>query len=677
MTPSIHRRSAVLPSFAALALAACASSDNNNAPARMLTAESAEPPGGNCAVGGKRVVSGTDADRDGELDEAEINTTKFECNPDPALARRAAWALTADPTAMDRHSADLVNTAPAGNGRITLRPFARSPYNALDFTRATSEIVDYNPATKQVFAHDTRFARVGYYKLSSTGLTDHGQFDPALDLKTEAPGPRFGVGINSCAVADNTLAVAVEVFDYQERIHADGYVAFYDVSSGGAPVFIRAIKVGPQPDSIVFTHDGMRLLVAGEGETTLQEKNGDATEAKDPEGSISVISRPPAGWKSVASANAITLWFQDFNDGGARAGERPPELHRIGPEGITWSQMFEPEYIAPSPDDKTAWVVLQEMNAIMILDLADVPSIREIRYLGVKDGLLPGNEFDASDFDGLDPLGADKTTRGRVRIAHWPVYLLYQPDTIKAYTAINGKTYYVTANEGDPRNEDWGWQEHVAVSALKLDPKAFPGIDVGVLKRNDMLGRLFVTKTAGDANGDGLYENLYAFGARSFSVWDEDGKLVFDSGNDFERTTAKLYGEYYNDWSKEFLPEGNSPWKGPEPEALSIGKISVPKRGGGTGYEDRWFAFIGSEKISGWWIYDITDPTNTEFVTYFSNRDPKLPPDKDTEADLGPEGSVFVSAADSPTGKPLLIAGNEVSSTTSVYEIIVHPWPIP
>jgi DNA-binding beta-propeller fold protein YncE len=673
MTPSARGRTFHLLVLAAATVAACSASDNNNAPARSLAVETPEPAGANCAAGGKRIDSGTDSDRNGELDPGEIKTTKFECNPDPALARRAAWALAAEPSSLDRKSADLVNTAPVGNERITLRRLARSPYNALDFTRATSEIVDFNPGTQQVFAHDTRFARVGYYKLTATALTDHGEIDPALDLKTEAPGPRFGIGVNSCAVADNTLAVAVEVFDYQQRIHADGYVSFYDVSSGGAPVFIRAVKVGPQPDSVVFTADANKLLVAGEGETTLQERNGDLTEAKDPEGSVSVISRPEGGWKSVTDANAVTLWFQDFNDGGPRAGERPPELHPIGPEGITWSQMFEPEYIAPSPDGKTAWVVLQEMNAIMVLDLTGTPNIREIRYLGVKDGLLPGNELDASDFDGLDPFGTDKATRGRVRIANWPVYLLYQPDTIKAYTAVNGKTYWVTANEGDPRNEDWGWQEHTTVSALKLDPKAFPGIDLAVLQRYDMLGRLFVTKTAGDRDGDGLYENLYAFGARSFSVWDEDGKLVFDSGNDLERITAKRYGAYYNDYSKEFVPEGNSPWKGPEPEALSLGKVSVPKRGGGAGYEDLWFAFIGSEKISGWWIYDITDPTNTEFVSYFSNRDPVLAPDKDTEADLGPEGSVFVPADKSPTGKPLLIAGNEVSSTTSVYEIVVRP----
>jgi 2',3'-cyclic-nucleotide 2'-phosphodiesterase/3'-nucleotidase/5'-nucleotidase len=230
----------------------------------------------------------------------------------------------------------------------------------------------------------------------------------------------------------------------------------------------------------------------------------------------------------------------------------------------------------------------------------------------------------------------------------------------------------VTANEGDPRNEDWGWNENQKVSTLMLDPVAFPGLTTW--QRDDMLGHLQVTKTAGDADGDGLYENLYAFGGRSFSIWDEQGNLVFDSGSDFERTTARLYGKYFNGFIKEFLPDGNSSWKGPEPEALSLGKITVPKKGGAAGAtEDRWYAFIGAEKTSGWWIYDITDPAQPEFVNYFSNRHPDVDPTLDTEADLSPEGSVFVSAADSPTGKPLLISGNEVSSTTAVYEIRVNP----
>jgi hypothetical protein len=64
-------------------------------------------------------------------------------------------------------------------------------------------------------------------------------------------------------------------------------------------------------------------------------------------------------------------------------------------------------------------------------------------------------------------------------------------------------------------------------------------------------------------------------------------------------------------------------------------------------------------------------------VTYATNR--KLPRDGDefldcddgtTDCgDLGPEGLTFVTASRSPTGKALLIVSNEVSSTTTVWQI--------
>jgi hypothetical protein len=56
-----------------------------------------------------------------------------------------------------------------------------------------------------------------------------------------------------------------------------------------------------------------------------------------------------------------------------------------------------------------------------------------------------------------------------------------------------------------------------------------------LLKANAALGRLNVTTANGDTDGDGDFDRLFAFGARSFSIWTEAGEQVFDSGADIER----------------------------------------------------------------------------------------------------------------------------------------------
>jgi hypothetical protein len=72
-------------------------------------------------------------------------------------------------------------------------------------------------------------------------------------------------------------------------------------------------------------------------------------------------------------------------------------------------------------------------------------------------------------------------------------------------------------------------------------------------------------------------------------------------------------------------------------------------------------------------VYDITEPAKTSFVTYINNRDFTLPLDAKAQVttDLGPEGLHFMPAAQSPDpkGRPVLIVGNEVSGTTSIFAI--------
>lgn len=98
-------------------------------------------------------------------------------------------------------------------------------------------------------------------------------------------------------------------------------------------------------------------------------------------------------------------------------------------------------------------MTLQENNAIAVLDLQTLAFTR-ILPLGHKDHSLPGNALDPSDRD------------GGILIANWPVFGMYQPDSVTSYT-VTGKTYHVTANEGDARDYE-GFAEEARVSTLAL-----------------------------------------------------------------------------------------------------------------------------------------------------------------------------------------------------------------
>jgi len=252
---------------------------------------------------------------------------------------------------------------------------------------------------------------------------------------------------------------------------------------------------------------------------------------------------------------------------------------------------------------------------------------------------------------GLDASDRDE----RIDIQQWPVFGMYQPDAIALFKS--GRNHYlITANEGDAR--DWpGFSEEARIGSLTLDPAAFP--DATTLKKNANLGRLNVTKTLGDVDGDGDYDALYTLGGRSFAIWGLDGSLVFDSGSDFERIIAARNPEYFNASNDDRSFDSRSDNKGPEPEAVTIGNIGK-----------RTYAFIGLERMGGIMIYDVTNATSPVFVNYVNNRDFSVDPATAAAArDLGPEGVIFIDAKDSPTRAPLLAVANEISGTVTLYEV--------
>lgn len=487
----------------------------------------------------------------------------------------------------------------AASTAATLPATAAGPDDELELTvlgtyatgahdEAAAEIVGYDAAAHRAFVVN-----------AMAGTLD------VLDIAEPTRPTRVATlstpGANSVAVQDGLIAVAA-----QAVVKTDpGRVLFFDAASleprGG-------VATGALPDMVTFSPNGQWVLTANEGEPSGYEA-GDV----DPAGSVTVVDLR-AG---VARATARTAGFERWD---GREDELRASGVRIFGPGASASQDLEPEYVAVSHDSKKAWVSLQENNALALVDIAGA-TVRDVVPLGLKDHSQPENALDADDKDG-------------VQIRPRPVLGMYLPDSVVA-TEHRGRDYVISANEGDAREYD-GFEEESRVKDLALDEAAFAGADVP--------GRLQVTTTS--PHGPGGHTALHSFGARSISVWDDAGRLVWDSGSVLERLVAERDPAHFN--SDEEL-DNRSDAKGPEPEGIALGKV----RG-------REYAFVGLERISSIAVFDVTDPTAPTVAGYASNR---------LRGDLGPEGLLFVNGDDSPTGKPLLLVGNEVSGTTTVWQI--------
>ncbi|CAH0173976.1 choice-of-anchor I family protein [Roseomonas sp. CECT 9278] len=424
--------------------------------------------------------------------------------------------------------------------------------------------------------------------------------------------------VNSVAVKDGVVALAIE----SEPKTDPGKVVIADVVRSGDTVTITArdfggtgyVTVGAQPDQIGFTPDGTKLLTANEGEPNSYGR----ADSVDPEGSVSIIT--------VSTGDVQTAGFTAFN---ADIATLRAEGVRIFGPGATVAQDLEPEYIAVDPNDPTkAYVTLQEANAIAVLDLSTA-TFTDIIPLGFKNHGLAANAISGNDQDNVfAPVTADN------------LFGMYQPDGIAAVN-VGGTTYLITANEGDAR--DWtGFAEEARLSTLALDPVAFPDDPADADTTPEIvesLGRLTVTNQTGNTDADADFEQLYAFGGRSFSVWNTDGTLVFDSGNLLDQTIATLFPANYD--------ENRDDNKGVEPESITVGQVGADT-----------FVFVGLERADGVAAFRMDGPAAFTFAGFFT-----------TPGDDAPEVITFVSAADAPDGKALLVVPNEDSATTTVYEL--------
>ena len=476
-----------------------------------------------------------------------------------------------------------------------------NPTNSLTFQMLASIELD----GAEISAYDAGTQRV--FTTSGDGLQIIDLSDPTSPQLVTT----LDIGaVTSVSTFGGLVAVAVPAANRTDP----GKVLLFDAYGA----LLNELTVGSLPDMVTFSPDGSKILVANEGESTFAEDVQNGVTFVNPVGSISVIDMSGG----AASASVQTATFDAFNSQVATLKADGVRLFVGSPgfETTTVAQDLEPEYIAVAPDGQTAWVTLQEANSVAVVDLSGAaPAITQIIPLGLKswDGL----QFDPNDKDGAGIFYSDL-----------PIFGMYMPDAIASYE-VDGETYYVTANEGDDRDDFI--DETARLKDVTLDPSFSSDLV-------DKAGRLTVPALAGvngDTDGDGKIDQILTYGARSISVWDSSGNQVFDSGDLIDTFVAAHFPEFYDD--------GRSDNKGSEPEGVTIAS-----------FEGHTYAFIALERYDSTMVFDVTDPENPVIATFLAHA-----------GDDAPESGIFISADDSATGEAMFLVSNEGSNTLTVFEL--------
>lgn len=424
-----------------------------------------------------------------------------------------------------------------------------------------------------------------------------------------------------------------------------GKLGLFDFRAGSF-ASLNVLDVGFHPDSVSFSADGSRIFVANEGEFT----SGGATDAP---GSLSVVDLSSVGLGTfstdlAALTNAAVKTY-DFSAMNLAAGIDLGGLryNDVSADALANpARHIEPEFVTSSGNE--VFVTLQENSGIAVFDLSSEKWDR-VMALGPIAQVI-----DASDRD--SGIEIDDLVKGTP-----------MPDAIGVYE-VGGKTYAVTANEGDFRIDDADRIRIKDIDRADIDDATEAALDAiyGDFQDDDALGRLRVSLFDGDTDGDGDFDEFIMPGTRSLSIWDaETGTLVGDTGS-LENVLAALDPAKHNiddGLLSEF--DARSDDKGPEPESLTLAEI-----------DGRVIAFVGLERQNGVLALDITDPANITvnditdpaFAGYFN--------DLGEFAFYAPESMFYIAGSESPTGGDLLLVGFEnADGGIAVYGASVVPVP--
>jgi hypothetical protein len=562
------------------------------------------------------------------------------------------------------------------NGTLKLS-LVDSYFSGSEFATSSAEIVSYDQCSDRLYVVNSQAASIDVLALNADSSAPNKVGTIDLSLAAAAAGIEIGAA-NSVSAKQGLVAVAIEAAVKQNP----GLIALYrsdDLS------LLATYPAGALPDMVALSSDGQTILTANEG-----EPNGDYSIY--PEGSITVVDISQ-GYVEKAQVKQVS--FASFNVGESRHSELSASIRTAGPAGTSVAQDLEPEYMALNFDNTKAYVALQENNAMAIIDIATA-RVDSIKGLGEKSwNTASGNMLDASNKDnGVGEFASYEQLVG-----------LYMPDTIASFS-VDGASYIISANEGDGREyiypatqqacdaagHSWDGDEYevggddedatkyanetddcISFTDEQRGKNIVDLVDAAhplkaALDDNDQLKRI---KIVADKESYSAEDNIVIFGGRSFSIWNSQAELVFDSGDDIAQKVYAIDSVNFNVTNDNNDPvetaDNRSDDKGTEPEAVEVAEINGKQ-----------YAFIGLERQGGIIVYDVTVPTAPVYQSYINNRDFSEPvctlvDEGDCDngvynpaaGDLGPESIDYFTRA----GKHFIAVGNEVSGTTTVYEI--------
>lgn len=526
-------------------------------------------------------------------------------------AQAAAVTDNGSNTGSQAAVADDSNTGFEKDAILQMAKTAGTAIGTANIDGGVAEIAAYNSDNKKAYVVNGQEASLNILPMKEDGSFDEEKKE-AVELMNLIDGFSGGdvTGVAVDTVNDR-LAVAIQAEDYT----ANGQVAILDYDGK----LLNHYEVGVQPDMVTFTKDGSKVLTANEGEP----QKGYGADAVDPKGSVSVVE--------LSEKKATTVGFGEYHS--AELAKEGVLFNKVEGTILSAENDLEPEYICVTDDGSKAYISLQEANAVAVLDMATL-KISDIKSLGFQDYSKEENavDLDRNSETAYTPKTYENTFGVRM------------PGGISIYQK-GGKTYLLTANEGDGR--ECGEKDTANYFTNETEKKLTATDGTETAKKVTMLDS---SVTAGIEDGKN-----YLFGSRSFSVLDADTmEVIYDSANEFEKRTEGYLPDYFNCSNDSVEMDKRSNKKGPEPKAVAVGAV-----------DGRTYAFIALERIGGVMVYDITDPAKAAFVNYINSRDFS----SDSSGDVSPKGLAFIPANDSATGLPMVLAACEVSGTVAAYSI--------